>query len=115
GRWKVLEQNGIAELIKEKKVLHMWRAGCSNGEEPYSLLMLFQDNFPGIKVKITATEIDEKILKRAQQGIYKPQSLKDLPEEKKSKYLIFKDGLYFINNDLKKKVTFKKDNLLNDP
>src|SRR5699024_4634096 len=33
---------------------------------------------------------------------------------KKSKYFIFKDGLYFINNDLKKQVTFKKHNLLND-
>lgn len=114
-RWKVLEQNVIPELIKEKKVLHIWSAACSTGEEPYSLLMLFQDHFPGIKVKITATDIDEKILKRAQQGIYKPQSLKDLPEEKKSKYFIFKDGLYFINNDLKKQVTFKKHNLLNDP
>src|SRR5699024_6537176 len=72
-RWKVLEQNVIPELIKEKKVLHIWSAACSTGEEPYSLLMLFQDHFPGIKVKITATDIDEKILKRAQQGIYKPQ------------------------------------------
>src|SRR5699024_12293525 len=99
----------------EKKVLHIWSAACSTGEEPYSLLMLFQDHFPGIKVKITATDIDEKILKRAQQGIYKPQSLKGLPEEKKSNYFIFKDGLYFINNELKKQVTIKKHTLLNDP
>src|SRR5699024_12842321 len=104
----------IPELIKEKKDLHIWSAACSTGEEPYSLLMLFQDHFPGIKVKITATDIDEKILKRAQQGIYKSQSLKDLHEEKKSKYFIFKNGLYLINNVLKKKDTYKKQNLFTD-
>src|SRR5699024_12641795 len=101
------------KVTKEKKVFEIWSAACSTGEEPYSLLMLIQDHLPRIKVKITTTDIDEKILKIAQQGIYKPQSLKDLPEEKKSKYFIFKDGLYFINNDLKKQVTFKKHNLLN--
>src|SRR5699024_2854372 len=76
-RRNIVELYVIPEIIKEKIGLHIWCAACSTGEEPYSLLMLFQHHFPGIKVKITATDIDEKILKRAQQGIYKPQSLKD--------------------------------------
>lgn len=113
-RWEVLEQKIIPELIKNKKELHIWSAACSTGEEPFSLLMLFKDQFPDVKVSITATDIDEKILERAKEGVYKPQSLKDLPEDKKSKYFIFKDGLYYIDNSLKKQVTFRKHNLLND-
>ena len=82
-RWEVLKDKIIPELTK-KKQLNIWSAACSTGEEPYSLLIMMKDHFPDVKVSVLATDIDEKILEKAQQGIYKEQALKELPKDKKS-------------------------------
>lgn len=113
-RWEVLKDKIIPELTKEKKQLNIWSAACSTGEEPYSLLIMMKDHFPDVKVSVVATDIDEKILEKAQQGIYKEQALKELPKDKKSKYFIYKNNHYYIQDTLKKHIQFKKHNLLND-
>src|SRR5699024_8674464 len=67
-----------------------------------------------INVSILATDIDDKILEKARQGIYKPQALKDLPEDKKSRYFTLKNNEYHVDNKLKEQITFLNHNLLHD-
>lgn len=114
-RWQVLTETIMPMITKQKKQITIWSAACSTGEEAYSLAMLCHDHFKNIKVSIIATDIDDKILLRAKQGIYKPNALKELPDDKKSKYFMLKDNYYYVDEHLKKMITFKKHNLLHDP
>src|SRR5690625_1857064 len=113
-RWEVLQEKVIQHLIKDKINLTIWSAACSTGEEPYSLAIMLKENFPEIRANILATDIDEKALDKAKQGIYKEQSLKDLPEIYKNKYFVQKNGLCYLDNHIKKMINFKKHNLLAD-
>src|SRR5699024_11808485 len=84
------------------------------GEEPYSLAIMMKENFPNVRIQILATDIDEGALDKAQQGIYKEQSLKDLPKIYKNKYFTQKNGLCYLDHQIKKMVNFKTHNLLAD-
>lgn len=114
-RWDVLRSKVFPYLLEKKNTLTIWSAACSTGDEPYSLAIMLAEHFPRVNASILATDIDEKVLEKAKQGIYAEVDLKDLPAFKKDKYFSLKDGKYHINNDIKKRVTFKQHNLLLDP
>src|SRR5699024_7685665 len=59
-------------------------------------------------------DIDDKVLERAQVGVYNEQALKDLPLHKKSTYFTFKNDQYYIDDQLKRNITFKKHDLLKE-
>lgn len=115
-RWDVLRAKVLPKLIKQKrgKKLQIWSAACSTGEEPYSLAIMLHEHFRHVDVSILATDIDDKALARAKQGIYQSQALKDLPPNKKSTYFTFKNDKYYIDEKLKRNITFKKHDLLKD-
>src|SRR5699024_5653462 len=85
-RWQVLQDIIIPHLIKGKSKITIWSAACSTGEEPYTIAMIFKEYFKDIQVDILATDLDSKVLERAKKGQYKAQTLKGIPQEKKSKY-----------------------------
>ncbi|MEI3610789.1 CheR family methyltransferase [Pseudogracilibacillus sp. SO30301A] len=114
-RWDVLRDIIIPELIKNKKHFTIWSTACSTGEEPYSLAIMLQEHFSNITNSIIATDIDEEVLLKAKEGVYHPSALKDLPAHKKSKYFLFKNNKFHINEKLKASISFKKHNLLKDP
>lgn len=116
-RWDVLREKVFPKLIEKNhgKQLKIWSAACSTGEEPYSLSIMLHEHFPNVDVTILATDIDEKALERAEKGIYQEQSLKELPQHKKSKYFTYKNSKYYIDQKLKRIITFKKHDLLKDP
>lgn len=113
-RWKVLQDKVIPELLKTRSRLSIWSAACSTGEEPYSLAIMFKENFPQVNVKILATDIDQSILERARAGIYQKQALKDLPSALKKKYFKKENELYYIDEQFKRNISFKQHNLLAD-
>lgn len=113
-RWKVLKEKVIPELLKGRSRLSIWSAACSTGEEPYSLAIMFKENFPEVKIDILATDIDEAILERAKAGIYQKQALKDLPSNLQQKYFKKENELFYIDDKLKHTITFKRHNLLAD-
>ena len=113
-RWEVLQEKVIPHLIHDKDKLTIWSAACSTGEEPYSLAIMLKERFPSLQVQILATDIDKGALDKAKQGVYKEQSLKDLPHIYKNKYFIQKNGLCYLNEKIKKMVNFKGHNLLAD-
>jgi len=75
---------------REKGDLNVWSIGCASGEEPFSLALLwktsFERNWPQIHFSVLATDIDEKMLQRAEEGGYKKSSLKEVHEEILERY-----------------------------
>ena len=68
-----------------RAALECWSAGCASGEEPYTLAMLWrlrlQAGFPGLRLRVLATDIDAPLLQRAARGCYRASSLRELPPE----------------------------------
>jgi len=67
----------------------IWSAGCSSGEEPYSIAMVMDDlqhRHPGMQYKILATDISTRMLERARTGVYAAQALANVPAEFKRRY-----------------------------
>lgn len=103
---------------KGDRTLRVWSAGCSSGEEPYTLAMLMMDYFGDAYKKldagVLATDISSKVLKIAQEGHYAEQRLSKLPPSLKKKYFFkLSDGMLSVKPELKKEVLFKRLNLKN--
>jgi|SRR5690625_62053 len=113
-RWEVLKEDILPSLLNKNKSLKIWSAACSTGEEPYTLVMLLSDFLPLNQINILATDIDENAIQRAKIGVYPERSIKELPMDKRKKYFTEKNDLFYISDDIKNRVTFKKHNLLTD-
>lgn len=113
-QWEVLEKEVIPYLLKNKSKLKIWSAACSTGEEPYSLVMLLSKFFPLNQISILATDIDLGALNKAKIGLYSAKSLENLPNEFIQSYFDKINDAYKIKDDIKKQVTFKQFNLLED-
>lgn len=113
----------LPEIVQRKKAtnskdLRLWSAGCSSGEEPYTLIMYLMEFFGSDYAKwdagILATDISQTVLNTAMQGIYSEDRLKSMPKQLKSKY--FKklaNGDFEVIPEVKKEVTFRRFNLMN--
>lgn len=119
-----LVQEVVPELINLKgagikKTLMVWSAGCSTGEEPYTLAMVLQEfahRYPalGFDFIILATDISTKVLKAAESGIYDAERITPIPMELRKKYILrSKDkskGLIRIVPELRAAVKFRRLN-----
>ena len=110
----------LPEFIESgKKELRIWSAGCSTGEEPYtiaiSLLEFFENQKVRPDIKILATDIDTSVLERASEGIYNWEHVKDIDTRILKKYFLRgkdeNEGLFKIKGNIKKMVTFRRLNL----
>ncbi len=110
----------VAQLEKEnRKDLRIWCAGCSTGEEPYTLLMLMQEFFGPDYAKwnagILATDISLKALDTARNGIYPEERIAALPPEFQQKYFRkLGDGNRAVIDRIRQEATFRRFNLMND-
>ncbi|MEO1878499.1 MAG: protein-glutamate O-methyltransferase CheR [Methylococcales bacterium] len=95
-----LKETLIPELLQKnnsKKTIRVWSAGCSTGEEPYSIAMTLLENVPSDwDIKILATDLDTHVLETASTGIYSIDSVKGL--DKSTLRCWFKKGKG-LNND----------------
>ena len=79
-----------AKQDRGEKTLRIWCAGCSSGEEAYTLAMIVQEVFPQSQswdCKIVATDIDENMLRKVEAARYEQRSINDVPQEYRDKYL----------------------------
>ena len=108
------------EETKHNRVLSIWSAGCSFGQEPYTLSMILKEQFgnkvPQWDTRILATDISQNALKAAMQGVYDEESLSALPADWKRKYFkkTTEPGVFQVSDALKNNVIFKTFNLM-DP
>ena len=102
---------------KNSRRVRIWSAGCSTGEEPYSLAMALHELFPSNwDVKILATDLDSNVLKKAHTGVYSAANVNGLDDALlKRWFLKSKDGeSYKVKPKLQQLISFKRLNLLQD-
>ncbi|WP_409288962.1 CheR family methyltransferase [Peribacillus sp. SCS-37] len=114
-RWEVLESKLLPRLIETSSVLKIWSSACSTGEEPYTAAMILLKHLNPRQFSIKATDIDELALERAQMGVYPERALQEMPPDMKKKFFTKDGDYYFITEEIKKLVSFRKLNLLSDP
>ncbi len=103
----------------ETREVRFWVAGCSTGEEAYSLAMMSREVMKGLgkrlEVKIFATDLDRDAILRASSGIYPESVAADLPPRLLSQYFHRKDDQYQIDRSIREMVVFAQHNLIKDP
>ena len=105
------------EEIKKKgpKKLRIWSAGCSTGEEPYTLAIILHEvlkhEIVTWDIKITANDLSEAVLKTARQGRYSEYALRTTPKEIVEKYFLKHDNVYDVQPKLKDLISFAPINL----
>lgn len=114
----------IPELIKKQKekgmgIISCWSCGCSYGEEPYSLAIIFKEFLrekgEKIFIKIWGTDVDEDALRKAEEAQYAKPGLNKVGKKILEDYFIpLPDDTYTVKDEIKKLVVFKKQNLLMD-
>lgn len=95
--------------------LNVWSAGCSTGEEPYTLAILLRERLKDIarwRVNIYGSDINNTVLESALHGHYSPRSVKDVPPEYLAKYFYKEGGDYCVTDEMKGMITFKQVNLV---
>lgn len=106
--------------IGVRRPLHAWSAGCSTGEEPYTLAMVlqeFSERCSGFNFRILGTDISTRVLDTAVRGVYAEEKVEPVPQQMKKKYLMKsrdrQKPLVRVVPELRKKVTFCRVNLMN--
>ena len=113
----------LAKYREDKKPgdsIRVWSVGCATGEEPYSIAILLheilQSSISKYQVQIFASDIDEKALNIARQGIYGKNNLENIPEELIKRYFEKRDGIHYqIKKSIKQYTLFTRHDISNDP
>ncbi|MEO0456602.1 MAG: CheR family methyltransferase [Cyanobacteria bacterium P01_A01_bin.114] len=117
GQFSVLRQSILPDLIQRHqhdKQLRILSAGCSTGEEPYSLALLLKDLIPELdqwRLTILGTDVNTHALKHAKAGIYSPWSLRGVDAVTKQQFFRLIDGKYHLDEDIRQMVRFRALNL----
>jgi len=96
----------------------IWSIGCASGEEPYTFSLLWKEKFrkiwPGIRLSILATDINENLLARAKDGRYKISSLKEVPQNILGSYFKMDNGFYVLDNAIRESVEFRRHDIIHE-
>jgi len=120
--FEILEKRILPELIASRRGreqrLRIWSAGCSTGEEPYSLAILLSRLIPDLRewhITILATDVNSRSLGKAEQGVYGEWSFRGVPEWIRQRYFTRRaDGLFELPHGIRRMVTFAVLNLAED-
>ena len=118
-QFNALERLVIPEAIKKKSYpgasLRIWSAGCSTGEEPYTVAMIVAAAKVDIPIQILATDVSNHALEAARQGVYNGRSVRDVPPEYLKRFFSKKGGQYSLDESIKQMVEFRYFNLVSEP
>lgn len=102
----------LPDLLSSYRNLNIWSAGCSTGEEPYTLSIIAHELQAGTRVKILASDIDHCALKKASLGKYHSRQMEKVPPHLANKYFEHINDCFYIREHFKKAVNFRQHNLL---
>jgi chemotaxis protein methyltransferase CheR len=111
---RVLPELHVKKFWNNPRTLRVWSAGCSTGEEPYSIAITIADSLSfadAWNVEILATDVGRHALKSAERGIYSGRSLGGVSEKQLANHFTKVDGGQQVKPRLKKMVTFAQMNL----
>jgi chemotaxis protein methyltransferase CheR len=119
-QFNLLQNYILPELIQRKqnnKTIRVCSAGCSSGEEPYSIAILLKELLPDLEqwnLMILGIDINQDILEKAKIGIYRPWSFRRVDVEIVQRYFQVLNHQYHLNSAIKQMVKFQTVNLVKD-
>jgi chemotaxis protein methyltransferase CheR len=110
----------LRESITARKNMRIWSAACSTGQEPYSIAITLQEEeakAPGWRYEITATDLAQKVLNKAKEGIYTQfEAQRGMPIQLLLKYFTqVQDTGWQVKENVRNMINFKQHNLLDSP
>lgn len=120
GFWVEMRENIIPQIFADNKLVSIWHAGCSSGEEVFSMTILLREMGLLDRVRIVATDIDNSILAKAREGAYSMKNMElNQKNYERSKGLFTLDRYYkeqggkaHLDKTLVKDVSFREHNLV---
>lgn len=119
--FEILAASVVPELVNAARdqPIRIWVAGCSSGEETYSLAMLFQEYIGAqtarAKVQIFASDVDPQAIAKAREGLYAFSINTDVSAARLQRFFTKEDQGYRIEQDLRASVVFALQDVLSDP
>lgn len=122
--FKALEDTILPRLLKNKsknEPFRVWVAGCSTGEEAYSIAILIREYIERnktkqtLKIQLYATDLDDEAIERARKGIYYQNIAADISPERIQRYFTKQGNMYQVSQEIREMVIFAQHNLVNDP
>jgi chemotaxis protein methyltransferase CheR len=107
----------IVEEKKDNRILRIWSAGCSTGEEPYTIAMLCCASglLKDWEIDIFASDISQRVIQTARRGSFSESSFRNMPDGLRERYFEkLPDNRYRIQDGIKQMVTFGKVNLFDE-
>ncbi len=112
--------NNIIETRSSEGPIRVWIAGCSTGEEAYSVAILLieclqdppQKKLP--RIQIFATDLDPEAIEHARRGVYYSNIGADVSEERLNRFFLKSDGGYMVKKELREMIVFAQHNLIKD-
>jgi chemotaxis protein methyltransferase CheR len=111
---RVLPELHVKKFWRNPRTLRVWSAGCSTGEEPYSIAITILDSLSfadAWNVEILATDIGRQALKHAERGLYSGRNIASVSEKQLGSHFSKVDGGYQVKNRIRKLVSFAQLNL----
>ncbi len=121
--WQLLRDKTLPELLAHHptRLLRAWVAGCSTGEEAYTLAIVFREVVealkPGknFKLQIFATDLDRDAIDKARQGVFSDKISADLTPEQLRRYFTEEEGGYRVRAAIREMVIFSPHSVIKDP
>lgn len=107
----------LIQLRRSSKILRIWSAGCSTGEEPYSLAMLIRSLLPDFiqwRITILGSDISLEAIEKARKGLYRENSLRDIELKDRPLYFSKQGNEWLLDAKFRQMVRFFQGNLVED-
>ena len=109
----------IIEDTQEGDAIRIWSAGCSTGEEAYSVAILFYEAMEELDakrdVKIFATDVDSRAIEQAGKGTFSKSIIDDVSPDRLARFFLKRNDQYVISKDIRRMIVFAPHNMLSDP
>lgn len=109
---------GIA-IMELSEPIRVWSAGCSTGEEAYSVAILFREVMEELQVqrdvKIFATDVDSRAIEQAGRGFFSENIVDDVTPDRLARFFIKQNEGYQVSKDIRRMIVFATHNMFSDP
>jgi chemotaxis protein methyltransferase CheR len=121
--FEILQNRIIPELVEDAgcREIRVWSAGCSTGEEPYSIAITLKEalaSYPAVKARIVASDIDTTVLAKAASGIYEDNRVSTVKTPLLKRWFMrgkgSNEGMVRVSHELRNMIEFKQVNLMKD-
>ncbi len=113
-QWEVLQKEILPNMPSDRNTFKIWSAGCSTGEEAYSLAIMCRELGIRLHDRILATDIDQDVLEKGRQGIYNGKAVEGIPAIWRDKHVKYENDQFRVNEEIRRMVRFERHDLLRD-